>query len=443
MTETTIPAAQLPLPPGTAGLPLIGETPAFLRSTTAFLDERRQAHGPIFRTHLLGAPTVILSGPEANRWIFAGEDRYLQNRWTYGIRQLLGANCLAMLNGEAHRERRRLLMPHFSQQAMREFVPTIAAIARRHLDGWAAQGGDLVVFPAMQDLVFEVAIALIMGNEGVDRPYLSARFRTWIAGLFAVPVDMPFTTFGRALQAGRELIAALSALVDQRRALEQQPADILGSLLDARDAEGKPFAREVIVDELLLLLFAGHDTTVAALANILLLLSQHPVVWQRAAAEVRAAELPTPLSHQAIKGLPYLSQVIHEGLRVVPPIGGAFRVTTTTTSFGGYQIPAGWSVLIAPRATHRSAPWVDADRFDPDRWAPEHADQRPAGAFVAFGGGPRICLGTHFAMVEMSVILTLLLRDYHWELLANQDLTYTFLPTPKPRSGIRVSFARR
>lgn len=435
------PLTDLPLPPGREGLPVIGETLDFLRSPVDFVDQRRAAHGQVFRTHLLGSPTVLMAGPDANRWIFSGEDKYLQNRWSYAIRQLLGANCLAMINGEEHRERRRLLMPHFSQQAMREFVPTIQAIAERHIAAWATHAGPLTVFPAMQDLVFEIAIALIMGNDGVDRPYLSARFRTWTAGLFtALPLDVPWTTFGKARRAGRELIAALDAIVARRMALAEQPADILGSLINARDDAGRGFEREVIVDELLLLLFAGHDTTVAALSNLLMLISQHPEVQERVRAEVRQADLPNPLSHTALKGLAYLNQVIHEGLRYIPPIGGAFRITTEDVAYGEYRIPKGWTVMLSPRATHRSAPWTEPTRFDPDRWGAERSEQKQAGAFIAFGGGPRVCLGTHFALVEMQVVLTVLLQGYRWELAPNQDLTLTLLPTPKPRSGILATF---
>ncbi len=110
--------------------------------------------------------------------------------------------------------------------------------------------------------------------------------------------------------------------------------DILGSLIDARDDAGRSFEREVIVDELLLLLFAGHDTTVAALSNLLMLLGQHADVAARARAAVSQAELPDPLSHATLKTLTYLNQVIHEGLRFIPPIGGAFRVTTEEVVYG-------------------------------------------------------------------------------------------------------------
>lgn len=432
--------AALPLPPGSRGLPLLGETLAFVSSPAGFIEQRQRRHGNVFRTHLLGAPTVYLLGAEANRWIFAGEEHYLRNRWSAGVRQLLGAQCVAMLNGQEHRERRRLLAPHFSYPAMRGFVPEIEAIARRHLADWAARPQPLTIFPAMRALAFEIAVTLIMGREQADVPAMSGLFRTWTAGLFApLTLKLPWTTFGKALRARDELLAIIGGIVARRQARAEQPDDILGSLINCRDGAGQPLPRQTIVDEIQLQLFAGHDTTVAATSNLLLLLANHPEALARARAEQAGGG--GPLTLEQLKAMPYLAQVISEGLRLIPPIGGSFRVTTEDVSYGGYRIPAGWTIGISPRAAHREPGWTDPDRFDPDRFGPERAEHKHAPcAFIPFGGGPRVCLGQHFAMVEMSVILALLLRGYQWELEPDQDLTYSFIPFPRPKSGIKARF---
>ncbi|HEY1011357.1 MAG TPA: cytochrome P450 [Herpetosiphonaceae bacterium] len=442
--QTTPETAALPLPPGKSGLPLLGETLDFVRSPARFIERRQGRHGNVFRTHLLGAPTVYLLGAEANRWIFAGEEHYLRNRWSAGVRQLLGAQCVAMLNGQEHRERRKLLAPHFGYPAMRAFVPEIEAIARRHLADWAAAPQPLTVFPAMRALAFEIAVTLIMGREQLDLPAMSRLFRAWTAGLFApLTLKLPWTTFGKALKARDELLAIIGGVVARRQALAEQPADILGSLISCRDDAGQPLPRQTIVDEIQLQLFAGHDTTVAATSNLLLLLANHPEALARARAEQAGCPMgDEPLALEQIKAMPYLAQVISEGLRLIPPIGGAFRVTTEEVSYGGYRIPAGWTIGISPRAAHREPGWTDPDRFDPDRFGPERAEHKHAPcAFIPFGGGPRVCLGQHFAMVEMSVILALLLRGYRWELEPGQDLAYSFIPFPRPKSGIQVRFA--
>jgi cytochrome P450 len=434
--------SKLPLPPGKMGLPVIGETLEFATNTWGFIARHQQQYGNVFATHVLGAPTVFMIGPEANRWIFAGEDKYLQNQWTAGIRQLLGAQSLALINGEAHRERRRLLLPHFSQDSMRHFVPKIQAIAERHLAQWAEQPQPLTIFPAMQALVFEIAIALILGDDDVDQPYLSRLFQDWTAGLFTlVPWNVPFTTFGRAMKARTAMFGYVEQLVRRRMQRAEQPNDILGSLINTRDTNGQPLSVAAIVDDIQLLLFAGHDTTVSATSNMLLLFAQHPNVLAKARAEQAEFDQAAPLSHDAFRRMPYLLACINENLRFISPINGAFRVTTQDVAYGGYRIPQGWTVALSIRGTHHNAPWDAADRFEPERWMGE---SRPAtGAFIPFGGGPRVCLGTNFALVEMSVVLALLLRNYQWDLTPEQDLKFIALPLPHPKSGIQVRFSRR
>ncbi|WNG51448.1 cytochrome P450 [Archangium minus] len=431
----------LPLPPGKSGLPLLGETLEYLRSSRAFIQRRHSQYGPVFRSHVLGSPTAFLLGPEAIQWIFAGEGKYLKNRWTPGIRQLLGAHCLSMIEGEEHLERRRLLAPHFSYATMRGFVPSIESLATRHFERWAALPGDFTLWPAMRELAFEIALALIFGQDTVDVPFLMRHFKAWTAGLFSpLTVNLPWTTFGRALAAKKAMVGYLDKVVAERQTRTEQPPDLLGSLLQSRDEGGAPLTRETIVEELQLLLFAGHDTTVTATANLMLLLAQHPDVLQRGREAV--AGLNGPLTLDALRAMPYLAQLINEGMRRIPPIGGAFRVTTQDVVFKGFRIPKGWMVPVSIRAAHAGSNWPDPDRFDPDRFGSERTEQKKPGAFIPFGGGPRICLGQHFAMVEMSVMLTLLLKHYAWELVPGQDLEYLLVPFPQPKSGIQLRFRR-
>ncbi len=434
--------SRLPLPPGSGGLPLMGETLSFLKSPKDFLRERRRRHGDIFRSHLLGSPTIFLMGPEATRWGFAGENKYLRVRWNYGIRQLLGEHSVAMLSGEAHMKRRRLLAPQFTYATLRDFLPRIEAIARRHFEQWAAEQGVLQGRERVRALVFEVALALILGDTPVDAARLGRLFQQWSAGLFTpLPVALPFTPFGRALAARKEMLAYLEERVAERQRLAEQPKDILGSLLSARDEEGQPLSREVVVHELQVQLFAGHDTTVTALTWLLLLLAQHPEVLERCREEQRG--VGAPLTLESLKAMPYLHQVLQESLRLIPPVGGVFREALQDVSFKGYRIPKGWTVVLSLGGTHQGPPWTEPDRFVPERMGPERAEQKQPGTWIPFGGGPRVCLGQHFAMVSMAVTLSLLLKGYDWSLAPGQDVSLTPFPLPHPRDGLLMRVSRR
>jgi cytochrome P450 len=434
----------LPLPPGSTGVPLLGETLTFLRGSAKFVEARRALHGNVFRTHLFGSPTVYMVGSDAARWVFAGENKYLHIRWGAGTRQVLPAQSITMLTGEAHQARRQLLAPHFTPAMVRDYLPRIQAIATRHLAAWAARPGVLTVVPAMSELIFEVAVGLLLGEARVDVPRMSRLFKTWTRGLFtALPLDVPFTTHGRSLAAKRELLGLLGPLVAERAVLSEQPRDVLGSLLSVRDEEGRPLPREAVVDELLIQLLAGHDTTMHSLANMMWLMAQNPDVLRRCREEQRGAALDAPLTLEGMRELPSLHQVIMEVLRLMPPAGGVMRVTTQDVEFGGYRIPKGWSVMLGINGTHRAPPWTEPLRFDPERMGPERAEhkQQPH-CLIPFGGGARVCLGQHLALAELGVVLSLLLRGYRWELVPGQDLSLVPIPFPHPRSGLQVRFSR-
>lgn len=438
----------LPSPPGTRGLPLLGETLEFLRSPAEFADKRLARHGKVYQSHLLGKPTIFLIGAEANHWIFAGEGRYLENEWSPAIRKLLGANSLSLISGEEHKQRRKLLAPHFRRTSMAGAVAPMVAIARAHIDRWAADAtrGPVAIVPRMRALVFEIAAVYLLGDTadlGVGMEEFSRDFDTWVGGLFvAVPLALPRTRFGRAMAARRRLFGVLERLVACRDREQRDDASVLSTLLRVRDEHGLPLPRSTIVDEIQLLLFAGHDTTVTSTSNIMYHLAQHPEVQARARAE-QDALTTREYTLESLRAMPWLDAVIKESMRLIPPIGGAFRVLTQDAEFAGFHLAKGHRVAIGPRAAHREAEhWPEPERFDPDRFLRE-ADDRPPFAWIPFGGGPRVCLGQHFAMLEMQVVLAMLLREFTWTLTPGQDPTFETIPLPRQRSGTIVDLQRR
>ncbi|HSH03314.1 MAG TPA: cytochrome P450 [Anaerolineae bacterium] len=442
-TQTNI--DQLPTPPGSAGLPFIGETLAFVANPRRFIRQRQAKYGDIFYSNILGRNTIYILNPDANGWIFSGEGDYLQNQWTTNVQQLLGDQCVTLLNGDEHKTRRAQLMPHFRHSVMRNFSPTIYNIAHRYFTDWTHYRQPITIFAEMQHLIFEIAITLIMGNNNnINIPYLSQLFRTWLAGLFALPINLPFTAFGKSLVAKEELLAIIEELVIERQQLDEQPNDILGSLINIRDENGQPLSTTAIVHEIQLLFFAGHDTTYNALSNLMLNLSQNPKVLARGRAEIKEANLTTPYTLDDLKNLPYLNQIINEGLRHTPPVAGAFRVMLRDQAYAGYRLPKDWVISLSIIGTHTDdSVWTAPDQFDPDRWSNERQEQKNhQHNYIPFGGGPRVCLGQNFALTELRVILALLLDQYHWTPASNQDLTMSLIPLPRPKSGFKVTFTR-
>lgn len=434
--------SSLPLPPGRLGLPWIGETLSFLKDSLGFTRTRQRAHGPIFKSHLFGRPTVLMGGPDAMRFVFTNEKDKLVVSWPKSTVALLGEGALSVQEGAGHLRLRKVLQHVFGHKQLTAHVPQMDRIATLHLERWARRG-SFAWCPLLSGFTFHIACALVLGDES-DVAGLEAPFEAWLAGLFSLPIELPFTVFGRALLARERLIERIGAATRDRLARGAVGEDALSVLIGATDERGEALSQETIVDMILTLLFAGHETSSSGLSSFCMLVAQYPEVLEKLRAEQRGITLEGPLTAEHIKRMPYLDQVIKEVLRFMPPVGGGFRKATTECEVGGYRIPAGWTVLYGINATHRIAPnFVDPDRFDPERFGPGRAEDKQARfSWVPFGGGARVCLGMEYARLEMAVLGARLVRDYAWELVPGQDLGIAPIPSPRPKSGLQVRLWR-
>lgn len=440
MPETSI-AAPLPLPPGSSGLPLIGETLQFLLDPN-FAHKRHRQYGPIFRTHIAGRPTVVMSGLEANRLILASGFSNFSWRegWPPSFRELLGES-LFLQEGEEHQRNRRLMMPAFHGKALENYIDTMAAITDRYCQQWAHQG-DLVWFNEFKKLTFSIASTLLLGTDldgrsasGYSIDQLSLWFTELTNGLFAFPLRWPGSTYSRALGARNRLLDHVAQVIEAKR--EQPGRDVLGLLMQSEDEEGQRLSLMELQVQAILLLFAGHETTTSLLTSVMMVLAQRQDLWQQLRAEQEAIGLDAPLDVAALKQMLVLDRVIKEAERLYPPVSGGFRGVVAETEFKGYRVPQGWQLLYRiPEAHYDGALFPEPEVFLPDRHLERGADY----SLVTYGGGPRICIGMAFAQMEMKIVTSLLLRSYQWELQPNQNLSMVTIPTLRPRDGLRVKF---
>lgn len=442
-----------PLPPGSTGLPFLGETLSFLFDRR-FFAERKARYGPLFRTRLFGRDVVIAAAPDVNQAIFRGEHRHFEATWPTSTQRLLGDHTLAMQKGDTHRQRRRLLAQAFRPRALAGYAPRMDALIGEYIATWR-EGQPIVWAHELRHLSFDIAMTLFTGTRAGRDSALLRDFETYAGGLFSFAWAIPGTPFHAARKARARLVAHIDAVLAARRAApprpDADPLDLLDLLLMARDEDGTALTPHEIGEQVLLLLFAGHETLTSALTSFCLLLSQHPAVLARARAEVDARVPAGPLDPAALD-LPYTERVLCEVLRRLPPVGGGFRKCIADCDVAGFTIPAGTYVLYGIANTHLDATvHPDPEAFDPDRFAdpgdacPAHkiAPQGHDGRFIPFGGGARICLGMEFARLELRLFAAHLLRDCTWTVEPDQDLRLRMVPVPKPRGGLRVRVAPR
>jgi cytochrome P450 len=434
-------------PPGRLGVPFFGETFEFLGDPFAFVEARFRRHGNVFKTRVMGDTVVCFVGPEA--FTFFSDERYFTRASANPphFQELLHPDAAPFLEGPRQKERRRALLHAFTPAALAGYQPTIERVMERHLEKWAAAGGEVRGVDALGALCFAVANSLFAGADpDADDAQTAAVFDAVLAGVFAMPVKLPFTTYGKALRARDRLRAVIAQAVSAYRPGTADHA--LQRLIEASADDGTPLlSRDEVAIETFHFFVAAYAGLQAALCNLCLALSQHPDVARAARAEVQSVA-PTGPVGDARRRLAFIDRVGREVRRFYPIVATTFFARVKEDcAFGGYRLERGWKAMGALHSAMRDArTFTRPERFDPDRFSPERAeDRRAPNSYVPHGGGPmdgHRCAGEALADVLLVTFAALALRRYTWE-LPPQDLGMRLAGlAPLPRDGLRMVFRR-
>ncbi len=334
-------------------------------------------------------------------------------------------------DGELWRWQRRTMAPIFRPAEILTYVPVMAAPAEETLVRWrkSAPGSLQQIDEAMTDATFEVIMRTML-KGGVTKEAKIIRettaqvlkYVTWemLYGSFRLPEWLPHPASWTLERGARRLRHAVRDIIERRMQEENAESanDLLARLMAARDPEtGNPMSMERLINNLLTLLEAGHETTSRALSWTLYLLARAPE-WQDAIRdEVRSVLGDQPVEGRHIEQLTVTQQVLKEAMRLYPPVPVMSRVATEAFRTGGIDFPQGCVILFPIYCIHRHRQlWDDPERFDPSRFSPER-DTYPRTQYMPFGAGSRICLGASFAMAEATAILATLIRGaiFEWD----------------------------
>ena len=345
------------------------------------------------------------------------------------MRQLLGSRSLANRNGADHRARRRVVGQLFSAAALRRYTPAITALVEALATELQAATTPVALVARMRRFAFAVIAEVVLGLEGDDIEALFADFEIWTRALFSVPIALPGSPFARALQARGRLLARLRTVLERA---QERPTGGLDLLSGGLDEAGLPLTDDDLVEQLLLLLFAGYETTASSLSCLMAALLQHPAELAWLQEEISA--LAWPLAEG--ESTPRLNAVVQEVMRLNPPVGGFFRRSTRPLVLDGVLVPEGRVVQVALAASNRlsRSGADDLDHFRPGR----HLEADNGLMLLPFGGGDRVCLGKALAELEIRLMAVGLLRRCRLQLVSDQDLSLALIPSPSPRDGLLV-----
>ncbi|XP_056165950.1 beta-amyrin 28-monooxygenase-like [Syzygium oleosum] len=443
------------LPLGSFGWPVISESLEFLRCQHGgrlekfVQDQMSKYNSPVFKTSLLGKRMAILCGPASNEFLFSNESKKVALWWPSSVRKLMG-RCLVSKAGDEARSDKKMFMSFFNPEALIRIVGVIDEVTKDHLrTHW--EGKDrLEAYFTLKQHTFSLACRLFMSitdPQVISR--LADHFHMFLRGVVGLPLDVPSTNFYRSKKAADSIRKELRVLVKRRRTeLERKTAspsqDIMSHLIVNGDENGKLMPEAEIINNMLNLLFAGHDTSTSTLVLIIKYLSKLPHVLEKVIAEQREiAALKARgelLQWGDLQKMRYSWNAISEVMRMTAPIYGSFREALVDFTYKGYTIPKGRKLHWSACSTHTDPNYhprmltFDESRFEGSGPAPY--------TYVPFGGGPRMCLGLEFARAELLVFLHNLFSGFRWSLV-NPDEKIIYDPVPIPVKGLPIRLRPR
>jgi len=401
-------------------------------------------HGDTYRVYVPSRHswTYVIHHPDdVKRVLVSNYRNYTKGTGIDRIKLLLGKGIMTS-EGELWKRQRAMMQPCFHRRVITRFADLIAQANERFIARWealAARGELVNVTEEMSDLTLEIVMRSLIGRD-LERVTQE---------LGANPFEVVARDSARNLQfvyKFRSLTGLVQKLIARRRAQpDEEHFDYLAMLLSARDKEtGLPMSDGELIDEILTLIVAGHETTASGLNWTWYLLSQHPEAEARLHAELdAAAELPAPSLVQ-VEALAYTQQVINEALRLYPPGWVLSRRTIEADVLGGYPVPARTNVLLPLYLVHRHPRfWKDPEVFWPERFAPEHEAERPRFAYMPFAAGPRHCIGETLALFEMFVHLYKVARRYRLRYVPDKPLELEAQINLRTRYPLRMRLEAR
>ena len=404
--------------------------------------------GPIFSLRLLHSRAVFMLGPEANHFVTVGHpENFHWRESSFGdLIPLLGDGLLTIDEGY-HDRARAIMLPAFHREQVAAATEAMTIEADRAIA--ALPVGEVVdVYAWMRTLAMRIAMRALLGLDPDEAGKGAAAAEHFECALHYYGIDFhlrmlrgPGSPWSKLVRSRALLDEIVFGEIARRRARpDSGRRDILSLLVAARGAGGEEFGDREIRDQVMTLMFAGHDTSTSTLIFMLHELAHHPEVRQRLRQEqdrVLGGASPTP--QQLEREMPYLEMVLDEVLRLYPPAWIGPRRAIAEFEFGGCTVPRGAYVNYCSWASHRLPEvFPEPEAFIPERFTRERKAALPRGAYVPFGGGSRICIGKRFGQTEVKLVATKLLQHLRLESLPGRTMTIRQMPTLSPKGGLRM-----
>ncbi len=414
-------------------------------------------YGDIFSLSLPLNKVVIVSNPEYARYVLLDNNKNYRKSLAYDILKMLLGNGLLTSEGDFWKKQRKLIQPAFHKRKLESMAAMMVERAQHTVEKftkYAETGGYVDVAPEMTALTLDVISKAIFSSGVEEKAALVGRQITLLNEYAIEKLNQPFrlpalfpTPFNiRERKAIEILDKVIYEIIDKRRKEGISKDDLLSMLIDARDEEtGEAMDNKQLRDEVMTIFIAGNETSSNALAWTLYLLSQNPEAQQKMVAEIdEKLNAGMQLSFNNINDFHYVKMVIEEAMRIYPPAWSVGRRNIEDDEIGGYHIAKNTNVLVPIMFFHHSEKyWDEPEKFRPERFSHEKRNQIDRYVYFPFGGGPRLCIGNNFALMEMQIILILFYRNLHFAVKEGFKPEPDPLITLRPKNGMWMRIEKR
>lgn len=430
---------------------ILGQAFELVRNPLDFVIEQTQLLGDFFKTSFFFRTIYVTTNLEVIRHVLQANPKNYQKSPAYKQLKLALGNGLVTSEGEFWRKQRRMAQPAFYKKQLNGLFEKMTGVAEDFCDELEAKRGQKESFdivPEMMQVTSDIVLkALFSTFRAQDKEEMANTMyfaQEHIMRRTIKPWSIPFGYLNgrerRFQQAMNDFNQTIYELIDERLHSPNPPVDLLTMLVHTRDEEtGKGMTNQQLRDEAITMYSAGHETSANALNWTLMTLAKEPEVVAKMRAEIKEVIGDKSPSFEDLRQLQYVRQVIEEGMRLFPPAYALGREALAEDEILGHKIPKKSIILMSIYALQRDAKYYpNPEKFDPDRFSPEEVKKRPRLAYMPFGAGARMCIGNHFAMMEMQLILTLLIRRFDFVLDESHPVDKQALVTMKPKEGIRM-----
>jgi cytochrome P450 len=440
------------LPPSPPGRLLTGQLHDFQHDRLRYMTRCVREYGDVTALRLGPRRVFLVNHPDPIEEVLVTKSRHFIKHFALRLNPLVLGKGLLTSEGDFWLRQRRLIQPAFVRSRLAAYGPTMVTAAERVLAEWKP-GETRDMASEMSRITLDITAATLFGGDAHDSAnevrdilqFMQESFLVRFSRIIPIPIWIPTPHNLHARKQVRRLDEIVYGFIKQRRQSGEDKGDLLSILLHARDeGDGQGMSDQQVRDEAMTLFLAGHETTALALAWTWYLLATHPEVEHRLLTELAEVLAGRPATVEDIPRLKYTEAVVTEAMRVLPPVYAIGREALDDCEIGGFRVPSKTTILMSQWVVHHDPRWFhEPEKFQPERWLGDMVHRLPKYAYFPFGGGPRLCVGNTFAMMELVLVLATIAPRFRFTLKPDHAIIPWATFTLRPLHGIPAPIAPR